>query len=231
MRKISGRVSIVVLSLWGSFALGTQDKTTSPISSGSGLRLSFKSCLFEAEKSSGLTQEKAGPEILLLAKIYESSLGGASEQLQNLRKLFRLPELNLKEESPEVEVVWKFSREIYDEKRKMVGREEGKSRSKIRKTVFLDGEEYTIFLIPEEIKAKENIFKFGLEIYKTQNRGELAPLASLELITTKEILWNFQGPLAVGFFFDDKTCFLTFTIGVSISYFGGSLGSGLSWTL
>jgi hypothetical protein len=39
-----------------------------------------------------------------------------------------LPELNVKEESPEIEVAWKFSREIYDEKGKMVGREEGKSR-------------------------------------------------------------------------------------------------------
>jgi hypothetical protein len=94
----------------------------------------------------------------------------------------------------------------------MVGREEGKSRSKVRKTVFLSGDEYTIFLIPKEINAKENVFKFVLEIYKTQNRGELAPLA-------------------VGFFFDDKICFLTFTVGVSMSSFGGSIGSGLTWTI
>jgi hypothetical protein len=48
---------------------------------------------------------------------------------------------------------------------------------------------------------------------------------------SKEILWNYGGPLAVGFFSDEKAGFVMITIEYGRASFGGSIGSGISWTL
>jgi hypothetical protein len=53
----------------------------------------------------------------------------------------------------------------------------------------------------------------------------------MENVMSKEILWNFGGPLAIGFFFDENAYFVTFTIDYGWSAFGGSLGVGMTWTL
>lgn len=236
MKKIFNSVSIVVLSFLGAFALGAQEKTAPSVSYRSETKLSFKSCLFEADRGEGLVRLKENddkPNIFLTANIYNSGLGEkTSLQLESLKNIFCLPELRLNEENPKIEVIWKSYREIYDEKGKMVDKEEEKSRAKIRQTVLINGEEYTIFLIPQEINTKEHIFKFTLEIYKTQSRKEAPALASMELAVKKEILWNFGGPLAVGFFFNQKAYFLTFTVRVSISSSGPRLGTtGLTWII
>jgi hypothetical protein len=230
MKKTFGPAVMVALSLFGVFFLSAQEKPAPSYSSKT--ELAFKSCLFEAERSGGWAKRDSEPAILLVAKIYESGLAEeASLQLESLKNFFRLPDLRLTEESPETEITWVAYKEIYDEKGKFVNKEEEKSRAKIRKTTLMNGEEYTIFLIPKEINTKDDIFKFVLEVYKTQSENKSSSLVSMDLISKKDILWNFGGPLAVGFFFDQKAYFLTLTIRVSISSFGGSLGAGLTWVI
>jgi hypothetical protein len=230
VKKMLTPALMAVLSLFGILAFSAQEKSSPSYSSKT--ELSFKSCLFEAERSSGLAQKKTRPDILLMAKIYESGLDEeAPLQLKSLKDFFRLPDLQLMEESPETEITWIAYKEIYDDQGKFVRKEEEKSKAKIRKTAVMNGEEYTIFLIPEEINSHENIFKFALEVYKTQRGKESRSLAPIELVTKKEILWNFGGPLVVGFFFEQEAYFLTLTVRVSISSFGGRLGTGLTWVI
>ena|GEM_PF-3164302 len=230
MKKILSSALIAVLSLIGNFAFSAQEKSAPLYSSKT--ELLFKSCLFEAERSSGLLQKKTQPDIFLMAKIYESGLEEeAPLQLKSLKDYFHLPELRLTEESPETGITWETYKEIYDDKGKFLRKEKEKSKAKIRKTAIMNGEEYTVFLIPKEINTEENIFKFAFEIYRTQSGKESSSLAPIELLTKKEILWNFKGPLVAGFFFEQEAYFLTFTVRVSISSFGGRLGTGLTWII
>lgn len=230
MKKMLILALMAGLSLFGILAFSAQQK--SPCLYSWKTELSFKSCLFEAERSDGLSPKKTQPDILLIAKIYESGLDEeAPLQLESLKDFFHLPELRLKEESPESEITWTTYKEIYDDKGKFLRKEEEKSKAKIRKTVIMNGEEYTIFIIPKEINTDENIFKFALEAYKIQSGKESCSLAPIELVTKKEILWNFGGSLVVGFFFEQKAYFLTFTVRISISSFGGRLGTGLTWVI
>jgi hypothetical protein len=232
MKKTLAPGLMVAVSLLGISALMAQEKVFPSYSSGSKTQLAFKSCLFEAERSSGSGQKKNAPDILFVAKIYESGLAEEpSLQLESLRDFFRLPELRLKEESQETEITWKASKDIYDAGGKFLNKQEEKSRAKIRMAALMDGKEFTLFLIPQEINTRENIFKFVLEVYKTQIGNESSSLASMDLIAKKDILWNFGGPLAVGFFFDQKAYFLTFIVRVSIASFGGSIGTGMTWVI
>ena len=179
-----------------------------------------------------MAQKKTQPDILLMAKIYESGLEEeAPLQLKSLKDYFHLSEMRLKEESPETKITWTTYKEIYDDKGKFLRKEEEKSKAKIRKTAIMNGEEYTIFLIPIEINTEEKIFKFAFEIYRTQSGKDSSSLAPIELLTKKEILWNFEGPLLVGFFYEQEAYFLTFTVRISISSFGGRLGTGLTWII
>jgi len=230
MKKILSPALMATLSLLGIFAFSAQEKSVPSYSSKT--ELFFKSCLFEAGRSGGLVQKKTQPDIFLMTKIYESGLAEeAPLQLKSLKDFFRLPELQLKEESPETEITWIVYKEIYDDKGKFLRKEEEKSKAKVRKTAIMNGEEYTIFIIPKEINTDENIFKFALEAYKTQSGKESCSLAPIELVTKKEILWNFGGSLVVGFFFEQEAYFLTFTVRVKISSSGGRLGVCLSWVI
>lgn len=222
MRKLITLSFVVALTLFGTIFLKAQQKKS--FSFKSVTTLFFRSCLFEAESARGLSQQKDDRlDILLMAKIYESGLSKyASKQLEELKNYFRLPNLRLKQESQEIELTW----EIRSDKEKRV-----KFEQKVRQTAFLNGVEYNIFLIPQEINTKEKIFRFILEVYKIQKKEESSSLASIELVIKKDILWNFNGPLAVGFFFGEKIYFLTFTIRVAISSYGYPLGSSLTWII
>jgi hypothetical protein len=188
--------------------------------------LSFKTCLFEADLSTGLAPEQEKePKILLLTQLFG---GGLSEkpagQLESLKSYFRLPELALKEESGEIEITW----EVYEEGRNK--KDEIKKDQKISQVAELDGDRYTIFIIPREINIKDNLYRFLIEIHRNKTK-ETGGLFSMELLVSRELLWNFRGPLAVGFFFPDKIYFLTFTIWAGWSNSGPRLGSAMAWII
>jgi len=232
MKKTRAPGLVVAFSLLGICALMAQEKGLPSYSGGSKTELAVKTGFFEAERKGEPGPKRSAPDILFVAKIYPSGLPAeVSLQLESLKDFFCLPELRLMEDSPETKISWAVSKEIYDEKGKFIRNEEEESRAKIRKTAFMNGAEYTVFLIPQEIKTRENIFKFLLEVYKTQGGNEPSSLAAVELLAKKEMLWNFDGPLAMVFFFDEKIYFLTFTVEVSISSWGGRLASRISWTI
>jgi hypothetical protein len=185
-------------------------------------KLSFKSCLFEADIKTSLAPEKdVQPDILFLARIYESGLSEKpAGQLDSLRTYFRLPELALKQESKEIEITW----QVYEEGKNK--KNEIKRNQKVRQVAELNGDEYTIFIIPQEINIKDNFYQFVFEIHRNQGK-EASGLVSTKLLVKKEVLWNFCGPLAIGFFFPDKVYFLTFTIWVGWSSLGPRLGAGM----
>ncbi|MDH4272022.1 MAG: hypothetical protein OEW18_08610 [Candidatus Aminicenantes bacterium] len=185
--------------------------------------LSFKTCLFEADIKAGREPEKEGePDILLLARIYESGLSEEPVgQLDNLRSYFRLPDLALKKQSGEIDMTW----EVYEEGKNK--KDEIKKNQKIWQVAELNGNEYMIFIIPQQINVKDNDYQFLLEIHRIQEK-DAAGLVSTELLMKKELLWNFHGPLAIGFFFPDKVYFITFTIWAGWSSSGGRIGTRIS---
>jgi hypothetical protein len=189
--------------------------------------LSFKTCLFEANIKTGLAPEKAGqPDILLLARLFGTGMTSAKPagQLDSLRIYFRLPELVLKEESGLTEIAWR----VYEEGKN--GKEETKTNQKISRAAELNGEKYTIFIIPQKIEVKDKLYQFLFEIRRNK-RKEDAGFYSSELLVAKELLWNFRGPLAIGFFFPDKVYFLTFTIWAGWSNQGPRLGTAIEWII
>ncbi|MDP2914985.1 MAG: hypothetical protein Q8O91_05990 [Candidatus Aminicenantes bacterium] len=95
----------------------------------------------------------------------------------------------------------------------------------------MNGKEYSVFVSTVEINDKEKIYKFRLKIFKNQPSTDSPMLKAMSLILSKEILWNYGRPLAVGFFSDEKSGFITITIEYGRASFGGSIGAGISWTL
>ncbi len=188
--------------------------------------LSFKTCLFEADIQTGREPEKAAePDILLLARIDERSLSHNPDgQLDSLRSYFRRPGLALKYKSGSIEIAW----EVHEEGKNK--RDELKRNQKIRQAALLNGKDYTIFIIPQEIDVKADVYQFLLEIHRVQ-RKDAAGLVSTELLMKKELLWNFHGPLAIGFFFPDKVYFLTFTISAGWSRSGPPVGAAMEWII
>jgi hypothetical protein len=188
--------------------------------------LSFKTCLFEADIQTGREPEKEGePDILLLARINERSLSHKPNgQLDSLRSYFRLPELALKHKSGSIEIAWEVHEEGKNKK------DEIKRNQKIRQVAELNGDEYTIFIVPQQIDVKAHDYQFLLEIHRVQRR-DAAGLVSTELLMKKELLWNFHGPLAIGFFFPDKVYFLTFTISAGWSRSGPPVGTAMEWII
>jgi hypothetical protein len=228
MRQMLVPFLLVVLLLIAAWVLGTPDETGSSVFFGSETKLLFKTCLFEAERIGGLTEEKREPDILILARIHGPSQADALGQREELEAYFGLPDLTLKQDYPEAGLTWLTYKEIYDEKGKLVSKSEARSRAKIRQTELMNREEYTISLAPKEINAKESVFVFALEIYRTAGCGDSEGLAVMDLIVAKDILWNFGGPLVVGFFFQDKVYFLALTISLDVSSSGPRLGSRLA---
>ena len=95
----------------------------------------------------------------------------------------------------------------------------------------LNGEDYGVSLIPCEIDVSNRVFRFILEIYRGEGPGGVESLKSSERIVYREILWDFEGPLAVGLYFPDRVYFMSWKIGIELSTLGFRFGSGLSWTL
>jgi len=185
------------------------------------ISLQFKTHLFmtpaAGESVPGKSEE---PEVVLFARNGDDGLGNtAARQLENLRKFFRLPSLIAEKESGEA----RMAAENWNELKQ--------SQPKAACAIRMNGKEYSVFVSPVEINDKEKIFKFRLEIFKNRPSQDSPMLKALSLILSKEILWNYGGPLAVGFFSDDKAGFITITIEYGRASFGGSLGSGISWTL
>lgn len=96
--------------------------------------------------------------------------------------------------------------------------------------VRLGGREFLVVLVPEEIKGPGQTCLFRLEV-----EGAAPPQSGsidvLEKILAKDISWNFEGPLTVGFFFPEETYFLTLAVQATKGSFGGGLGASISWTL
>lgn len=228
MRRIFGPTPLVILIAAAGWALGTPDKAAVSASFQSETKLVFKASLYEAERSGGLTEEKRGPAILIQARIHGSSQADAPGQREELGSYFGLPDLTLTQDYPEAGLTWWASKEIYDEKGKLVSKNEARSRAKIRQTAMMNGEEYTVFLSPKEIDTKESVFVFALEIYRTSGRDGSAGLTVMDLIVANDILWNFGGPLVLGFFFQDRVYLLALTVGLEVASSGPHLGSSVT---
>jgi hypothetical protein len=191
--------------------------------------LSFKTCLFEANIKTDHLPEKGGrPNILLLARLFGTGLMSAkpTEQLDNLKTYFRLPDLAAKKESGDVTIAWR----VYEEGKN--GREETQTNQKISQVVELGGDKYGIFIIPQQINVKDNFYQFLIEIRRNKRKEAAdADLVSSELLVNKELLWNFHGPIAIGFFFPDKVYFLTLTIWAGWSSSGGRIAAAMEWII
>lgn len=161
----------------------------------------FESKLFEVINNKEITQQKDNkPDILLFMKIYNSEIGkNASQQIEQLKQIFNLSEIILKDES-ETEISWRSKEKIH---------------RKVTRLIELNGEEYYIFIIPYEIDVRKHIYKFKMEVYKNKNTEKPQALKSVELISQKDISWDISGPLFLRFFLNGKVYFLSFNISIT----------------
>jgi len=204
-----------------AFGAGSLIGQNQPSERKSEISLQFKARLFmtpaAGESVPGKGEE---PEIVLFARNGDDGMGKtAARQLENLRKFFRLPSLIAEKEAGEV----RMAAENWNELKQ--------SQPKAACAIRMNGKEYSVFVTPVEINDKEKIYKFRLEIFKNQPSADSPALKAMSLVLSKEILWNYGGPLAVGFFSDDRAGFITIAIEYGRASFGGSIGSGISWTL
>jgi hypothetical protein len=185
--------------------------------------LEFTSSLFSAAvPRQAMLEEKERPDVFMVARIHGRGLGkNAAHQRENLSRFFNLPDLEVVIDSSETEIAWESG--TWPQYRK--------SQPRAAQTVQLNGEDYSVYLIPHEIDVRNRIFKFILEIYRSRGPGGVETLKSAERIVHREILWDFGGPLAVGLYFADRVYFMSWTIGIDLSTIGFRLGTGLSWTL
>jgi hypothetical protein len=219
--RASKRIPILAVLIGFGIGAGFLSGQSKPSDAQRQIRLRFKSNFFmtpgQNDASSG---KQTRPEIVLFARNGDNGLGlNAVRQLENLKKFFGIKDLTAENESGELEI----SAESWSEMKK--------TQPKASHTAMMNGQEYSIFVVPVEIDHKANIFKFRLEVYKNQSPKNTLSLKTMENVMSKEILWNFGGPLAIGFFFDENAYFVTFTIDYGWSAFGGNLGVGMIWTL
>jgi hypothetical protein len=214
MRARTVSVVLIVLAVLSSGAVSVRADSKR-------IELRFRSDVFATQGAGeGAPGKDAGPEIVLFSKNGEDGLGkDAARQLENLKKYFRIPSLAAEKETGTIVLGAPSWTEMK------------KNDPKAAKTVFLDGAEYSIFIIPIEINDKDNLYRFRLEIFRNGPAANSPSLKLMERIMSKEVLWNYSGPLAVGLFSGEKTCFVTFTIDYAWSSFAGSLGVGMSRTL
>jgi hypothetical protein len=204
-----------------AFGAGSLIGQNQPSERKSEISLQFKTRLFMTPSAGESVPGKSGePEIVLFARNGDDGLGKtAAQQLENLRKFFRLPSLTAEKESGEVKMVAENWNELKQ------------SQPKAACAIRMTGKEYSVFVTPVEINDKEKIYRFRLEIFKNQPSQDSSMLKAMSLILSKEILWNYGGPLAVGFFSDEKAGFVTITIEYGRASFGGSIGASICWTL
>ncbi len=219
--RASKRIPILAVLIVFSLGAGFLCGQSKPSESRHEIRLRFKSNFFMTPgQDSTASGKDAKPEIVLFARNGDSGLGpNVTRELENLKKFFGIKDLAAGKESEELEI----SAESWAEMKK--------TQPKAAHTALMNGQEYSIFVVPVEIDHKANIFKFRLEVYKNQSLKDTPWLKTMESVMSKEILWNFGGPLAIGFFFGEKVYFVTFTIDYGWSSYGGRLGVGMTWTL
>lgn len=185
--------------------------------------LSFKSIYLSSPIEYSKTAETNPlPEILILAKIAGTSWGKNTFALkETLKKIFNLDSLRVVQTSEAKEIFW----ESWEEKKK--------DHPQVSLTLRIHNEEYKIVLIPEEILYGEKLFdvQFQLEIHRAPLPKKPDLLQIWELIYAEDILWNFRGPLTIGFAGDSFISFLTITVEATAARFGPRLGTGLSWIL
>ncbi len=87
-----------------------------------------------------------------------------------------------------------------------------------------------VVLVPEIVSSPPKASLIRLEIHRA-GEDQTGQVDVLEKILAKDVSWNFEGPLVIGFFFSDESYFLTMTVQGSRGFFGGTLGGGFSWTL
>ena len=163
--------------------------------------------------------EKADPDIIVFARLFEPGLGrDAAAEGQALKRFFNVPALMLQEEARTAEITWSEDNETK------------KGHLTVDRRIRLGGREFIVVLVPEEIKGPDQASLFRLEIQRAAP-GQGGSIDVLEKIIAKEVSWNFHGPLVLGFFFPEETYFLTLEVQATKSSFGGRLGSSISWTL
>lgn len=216
MRARKGFRSTVILSLSliifasGGYPLRAQTQNS----------LTFQTKFFSSEREGPAAAGESLPEIIFFADLSGGGLGrDGVRQFSALKKFFKFDRLELRQESPEVKISWG---ESWGEKKK--------DRPEAFQTLAMNGREYEMRLIPAEINAGERIFRFRVEIY--ERKAESASrLKSQELILSRDALWNFGGPPAIGFFFGGTAYFITCTVTYEHFFLGGRLGAGFSEVL
>ncbi len=185
--------------------------------------LEFTSSLFTAAlHRQAVPVDMDRPDVFLVARIHGRGLGrNAALQRESLSRFFNLPDLEIVVDSSETEIAWESG--TWEEYRK--------SQPRASQTVQLNGQDYSVSLIPHEIDVHGRIFKFILEIYSSRGPGGEDTLKSMERIVSREILWDFNGPLAVGLYFPGRVYFMSWKVDIELSTLGFRFGSGLSWTL
>jgi hypothetical protein len=76
--------------------------------------------------------------------------------------------------------------------------------------------------------GENGLGKGSAEQLASRSSENSSALKTREIVLSRDILWNFGGPLAVGFFSGEKACFVTLTIEYAWSSFAGTLGVGSS---
>jgi len=159
------------------------------------------------------------PDIVVFARLFKPGLGrDAAAEAQALKRFFNLPALTLREEARTAEITWSE-----DNKTK-------KGRLTVDRRVRLGDREFLVVLVPEEVKGPGQTSLFRLEIHRAAE-GQGGSIDVLEKIVTKDVSWNFEGPLVLGFFFPGEIYFLSLEVQATKSSFGGRLGASISWTL
>ena len=164
-------------------------------------------------------EERADPEIVVFARLHQPGLGReAAGEAVSLKHFFNLAELTLREEARTAEIVWSEDNQTK------------KGRLTVDRRLRLAGRDFLVVLVPEEVNGPRQTSLFRLEIHRAAD-GQSGPVDVLEKILAKDVSWNFDGPLVLGFFFPGEAYFLTLKVQATKSAFGGGLGAGISWTL
>lgn len=163
----------------------------------------IESKLFEVIKHTKAIQEKdAIPHILIFMDISSPDKGRNDyRQIEQLKRIFSVSEIKLNDES----------------KMKMSWKPQEQTRVKVGSIFELDGEEYSIYIIPKEINVKKGSHRFAIEIYKHEKKEKSQSLKFIKLITQKNIFWDFKRPLFIRFSLNGKIYFLSIGISVSTS--------------
>jgi len=159
------------------------------------------------------------PDIVVFARLFKPGLGrDAAAEEQALKRFFNLPALTLQEEARTGEMTWSEDNETK------------KGRLTVGRRIRLSGGDFIVVLVPEEVRGPGQASLIRLEIHRAA-AGQGGSIDVLEKVVAKDISWDYEGPLIVGFFFPGETYFLSLEVQARKSAYGGRLASSISWTL